>query len=381
MRRSNALFFTVISLVLGGVLLVVYFGTVTTLFSSLQENSSSSSPSEVKTTIQKHLEKFPPPIQFSIGIVQDDQMRYFGMKRKKDTVRSVNNKQKVFEIGSITKVFTSALLAHQVVKGYMSLSDTISQYLPFSLAGSPPITLQQLANHTAGLPRLPRGLSGSNIKNPLNPYKNYSTADLIQYLQDSLRLDTIPGAQFNYSNLGAGVLELVLKKATSRSFEQLLQQHLLQPLHMERTTTVQDKVEKYLVQGYYRAESPAENWVFNALKGAGAILSSCQDMTQFMNYYMDTSHRVSQLQLQPTFVRTDSVKMALGWHIREKHSGARWYWHNGGTGGYRSCLVINPQQGTGVIVLSNISALHQHANKIDALCFELMELAEEGKIK
>src|SRR5262249_11166935 len=116
----------------------------------------------------------------------------------------------VFEIGSITKVFTSLLLADAVKRREVALTDPISKFLPDRVKsperGDRAITLQDLSTHTSGLPRLPANFAP---KNASNPYADYSVEDLYQFL-GGYQLTRDIGTQYEYSNLGGGLLGHVL---------------------------------------------------------------------------------------------------------------------------------------------------------------------------
>src|SRR5208283_4407870 len=112
----------------------------------------------------------------------------------------------VFEIGSITKVFTALLLADMAQRGEVALTDPVSKYLPKGVKmpgrNGHAIMLQDLATHTSGLPRLP---SNMKPKDFMNPYADYTPELLYQFLS-SYELPRDPGSKWEYSNLGAGLL-------------------------------------------------------------------------------------------------------------------------------------------------------------------------------
>src|SRR5512146_219373 len=111
----------------------------------------------------------------------------------------------VFEIGSVTKVFTTAVLMDMVRRKEVSLDDPVARYLPASVKvpsrGGKQITLVDLATHTSGLPRVPSNL---NVFSP-NPYANYSPEQLYEFLS-GYQLTRDIGERFEYSNLGMGLL-------------------------------------------------------------------------------------------------------------------------------------------------------------------------------
>ncbi|MEQ9439139.1 MAG: serine hydrolase domain-containing protein [Cyclobacteriaceae bacterium] len=333
-------------------------------------------------SVFSYLTPFPEQTQVAIAIIQDTSTVFWGVVRENDTLLTVENRQAAFEIGSITKVFTSALLSQLVLEGKVNLDDPIQQYLSFPLnpkeANASRITLKQLANHTAGLPRLP-GNFNNTVTDQSNPYKNYGPHELEAYLHDGLRLQSTPGEQYAYSNLGAGLLGYILSQVAEQPYTALLQKRIFTPLHMQNSAAGIEELSANLkfitnslvISGRDPSGNPTSNWELNAMQAAGAILSTTEDLSRFVraNFQENAAY---DLQKEITFEVSDELALGLGWHIRRDAS-ENWYWHNGGTGGYRSCLVLDERSRQGVIVLSNVSAFHPSSQNIDKLCFSLMQ--------
>ncbi len=117
----------------------------------------------------------------------------------------------IFEIGSITKIFTTLILMDMVANGEVVLDEPVETYLPSvkipELNGKK-ITLRHLATHYSGLPSLPDNF---NPKNPMNPYEDFTSEDLYHFL-NHYNLKRAPGEQFEYSNVGLGLLGHILGK-------------------------------------------------------------------------------------------------------------------------------------------------------------------------
>lgn len=103
------------------------------------------------------------------------------------------------------------------------------------------------------------------------------------------------------------------------------------------------------------------------------MLSTTQDMVKFICAEFNPKNKELALTRIPTFKINDNLEIGLGWHIQKKKDENDLYWHNGGTGGYRSILVFDPQAKNGVVVLSNVSAFHPKSENIDKLGFNLMK--------
>lgn len=266
----------------------------------------------------------------------------------------------LFEIGSITKVFTSLVLADMVVRGEVKLDDPVAKFLPEAVKvpsrNGREITLLDLSNQVSGLPRLPDKFKPAD---PGDPYANYDPARLYEFLSGYTLTRGI-GEKFEYSNLGVGLLGHALARKAGVGYEELVRRRVLRPLGMTDTTmTLTEAQTKRLAMGTNPALRPVANWHFDALAGAGALLSTSRDMLKFLTAAMGLREtplrRAFELMLEkrrPTGV--PDLDIAMGWHIWTRY-GREIVWHNGGTGGYRSFAGFDPKTQTGVVVLCNTS--------------------------
>ncbi len=142
---------------------------------------------------------------------------------------------------------------------------------------------------------------------------------------------------------------------------------------MAATTTDRNLVENKLIKGLDYIGKEVPNWDFNILAGAGAILSDVDDLSKFAVAQFDNSNKELAITREMTFSVNDNMNIALGWHIIKTKSGDRWFWHNGGTGGYTSSMAVDTKRKTGIIILSNVSPFSKEMGNIDNLCFELMK--------
>ena len=267
----------------------------------------------------------------------------------------------LFEIGSITKTFTSLLLADMVVKGEVKLDDPVSKYLPAGVKAPSrsgrEITFLDLATHTSGLPRMP-----SNIRpaDPLNPYKDYTVDKVFEYL-NAHKLNFDVGANYLYSNIGAGVLGQVLALRAGKDYETLVRERILAPLGMNDTTiTLSGGMAERFATPHDEKLKPTSPWDFTGLAGAGAIRSTARDMLKYaaanLGLVETPLARAMALTHEPRRIFENiGMALGLGWHLVQSR-GAIIVWHNGGTGGFRSYLGLCPKTGTGIIVLNNSSA-------------------------
>src|ERR1700733_12200103 len=170
-----------------------------------------------------------------VGVIDRGERRVitYGHLEKGDT-RPLNG-DTIFEIGSETKVFTSLLLADMVQRGEVALGDPVAKYLPTGTKmperNGRSITFVDLATHTSGLPRLPANMSP---KDPANPYADYSVEQLYQFLA-TYQLTRDIGSEYEYSNLGGGLLGHVLALRARMTYEALVESRICTPLEMNST--------------------------------------------------------------------------------------------------------------------------------------------------
>jgi CubicO group peptidase (beta-lactamase class C family) len=259
----------------------------------------------------------------------------------------------VYEIGSITKTFTATLLARAVLSGRVTLDTAVAQLLPdFKIPsrGGKEITLGDLATQHSGLPRLPSNLPG---KDPSNPYADYDAAKLRAFLA-SYALPRDPGASYEYSNLGFGLLGYALARLEHTTYGVVTGEEIVEPLGMTMTgLAFTDAMRDHLAPGHDDAGKAAENWDFDALAGAGALRSTAHDMLRYLkaNMGIDQSPLSDAMKFaqQPRSNMAKTMRIGLAWITTDKGI----VWHNGGTGGYRSFLGFTADRRRGVVILSN----------------------------
>ncbi|HEY1759870.1 MAG TPA: serine hydrolase [Bryobacteraceae bacterium] len=262
----------------------------------------------------------------------------------------------IFEIGSVSKVFTSLLLADMVNRGEVALDDAAAKYLPENVRmperSGRSITLHDLSTHTSGLPRLP---SNMKFKDPRNPYAGYSVDDLYQFLS-GYELPRDPGSELEYSNLGAGLLGHVLACRAGTDYESLIRTRITQPLNMPDTAiTLSSSMIQRMATGHNSMLAPVPNWDLPTLAGAGALRSSANDMLTLLEAFLGYKDSPLAPAMKAMFeVRRTLGKanIGLGWFIFPA-DGQETAMHDGGTGGFCSFAGYDPKERIGVVVLSN----------------------------
>ena len=262
----------------------------------------------------------------------------------------------VFEIGSVTKTFTALLLAQAVEAKAVSLDTPVAQLLPdfqIPARNDKPITLGLLAEQFSGLPRLPGNWQPADLG---NPYADYGRDRLKAFLAD-YKLPRDPGASYEYSNLGFGLLGEALAEHARTSYGKLLQRDVLAPLGM-RSTSVEltPALRAHLVPGHDELGQSAKHWEFGALGGAGALLSNGDDMLRYLRANMGELKTplaaAMQLARQPRRDIGGGDQIGLAWMTHHTPHGDV-IWHNGETGGYSSFIGFTPDGLRGVVILTN----------------------------
>jgi len=293
-------------------------------------------------------------VGLSIGVYYKGKDFFYNYGETKAGNKQLPTAHTIYDIGSITKTFTSTLLAIAIDQGKVTLSTPIAKFLPDSVALNKEITkitFQELANHTSGLPRLPDNLQ-INVTDPNQPYENYGVKAMFSYLKHC-KPNTPAGAKYAYSNFGAGLLAVLLERVYHRSYQDLLLQYIIGPAKLTETGLAATNL-KVVAQGYNEEDQPVAPWKFLAMQGAGALKSTASDLLSYsklqllspgkpLNKALTLTHRV-------TFDDGTNV-VGLGWHYLADFKNI--LQHSGGTGGYRSMICIDPDKQLTVVVLTN----------------------------
>jgi CubicO group peptidase (beta-lactamase class C family) len=260
----------------------------------------------------------------------------------------------MFELGSITKVFTSLLLADMVDRGEVRLDDPVAMYLPKGVVlpsrNGKQITLTDLATHSSGLPRDADNLDLMQV----NPLARYGPSQLYEFLA-RYTLSRDPGEKFGYSNLAVSLLGHALTLRAGKSYEELLRTRILEPLGMQDTAIrLSDLQLQRMAEGHNGALDRVPLWEVDALIGAGSIRSTAADMLTFGEAWMGARGHALKRPMERMLAvarpgSTPSMEMKLGWASTAKGI----LFHAGRRGGFTSAIAIRPATRTAAIVFSN----------------------------
>lgn len=295
-----------------------------------------------------------------VGVIDGDAqtIKSYGFLDKQKALAP--DERTVFEIGSITKTFTAALLADAVARGELKLDDPLAKYLPdyqIPQYQGQPITLRNLSTQTSGLPPMPWNFMPQKAHELSGGY----TEDRLKSFMATYVLTRAPDQQYEYSNLGIGLLGQALAHHAGKSYDDLLVERVTGPLGMTSThIRSTDDMSAHLAPPHDSQGKPVEPWEIPALVGAGSLKSNMHDMLLYLRANMHANKLERPAGLATTHIPlrdTDQPeeKIGLVWHVSTIR-GKSIVWHGGLTGGYAAYIGFTADAKRGVVILTNINA-------------------------
>ncbi|MFN2567169.1 MAG: serine hydrolase [Gemmatimonadaceae bacterium] len=265
----------------------------------------------------------------------------------------------VFEIGSITKVFTGILLADLVDRGLVSLNDPVAKHLPAGTKvptrNGREITLLDLSTHRSSLTRMPTNM----VADAAGAYPKYSIQDLYAFLAEhQLRRDI--GSEYEYSNIAVALLGHVLERVTGKPYEELVQERILRPLGMTMTSTkVEGPIREWMTVGHDERGFVAPYREWPELPAMGALRSNAEDLLRFVAANVGPAdsrlERVMRSAQEPRNTVNPNTDIGLNWQIM-KFGNKKIIAHGGATQGFRAFVGFDPDARVGAVVLANYPA-------------------------
>ncbi|MCB0559645.1 MAG: beta-lactamase family protein [Lewinellaceae bacterium] len=329
--------------------------------------------------IDEYVRTLPEGAEIAVGLILPDTVYKQGYRIEAGATTAIDNGQHVFEIGSITKTFTGALVMDQVSRGNMKLDGPIAAYLPagdkIKSEKARLVTLQQLLTHTSGLSNGPASFIPPYLRAQLfsagNPNQYIKWKHYRKYLRNE-KLDFPPGEKWAYNNCGFSLLGRLVAEQRHLPWEELVEQRLFGPLGMHHSYATGEEVPPgLLVQGYDEKGKPAGLWDMDFINPAGSIKSCLDDMLLWVSAHLQAPKgSLFDAMKQRYDIPTgwDDNFMGNAWIHRVKDTG-HIIWHGGATGAYRAFTAFDDSRKTGVVILTNFSS--HHPNMKD----------EEGKSK
>jgi CubicO group peptidase (beta-lactamase class C family) len=335
------------------------FSTAPTIL--LAQSPAVKSTNPLKTSFDRSVDSLvrayfrdPNTAGISIGLIKEGEPHIYHYGQTHKGKDALPNSQTEYEIASITKTFTATLLAQAVIDGKVSLEDDIRPYLPGEYPNltfdNHAITLRDLANHTSRLPNLPLNVNDLPGSNPLAPEASMDSATFYKALHE-VKLDTVPGYKFEYSNWGIALLGHVLEKVYKQTYAQLLRRYITGPLKMGVTHYHLSKEnESRRALPYSENGNPIIFQKEGFFGPAGDIHADMHDMIKYLKAQIDETNPAIKLTHQPTRNNT-----GLGWGTRIRAQ-VRDIQHNGSSPGFRSHISAFPDLNSGCVILANSKA-------------------------
>ena len=295
---------------------------------------------------------------FIVAVVDNDSTYYFSFGTTSKGEKKDFSKDDIFEIGSVTKVFTASLISILVSEGLISYSDQVNSYLPkeYQNPRLKELTISDLITHQSGLPKRPTYF-GRKEKDFQNPYEHYPVSELLTFYRDY-----IPEQRtFEYSHTNYALLEIIINKVTLKSFQDALTEKIFMPLAMSNTfVDFSEKKENVIISGYSRALKQVQPWTFSAFKASEGIKSSASDMIKFiranMNFPSSGLESIFKHNFNPPLNSSFNAQLsvATGWHLINMN---QFYiaTHTGKTSGHCAFVCMVRETKTAVVILTNSS--------------------------
>jgi CubicO group peptidase (beta-lactamase class C family) len=312
---------------------------------------------EIREIFVKRVDRQKQAVGIVVGVIEPNGRRVVAHGKLANADPGTLDGDTIFEIGSVTKVFTSLLLADMVNRKEVALDDPAAKYLPENVKmperSGKTITLLDLSTHRSGFPPLP-----GNLNLTANTSAEYSVDDLYQFLSGYTRPRN-PGSEYEYSNLGAGLLGHLLALRAGTDYESLVRLRITEPLGMPDTgITRSSSIKQRMATGHNAMLTPVANSDLpTPLAGAGALRSSANDMLTFLEAflgYKESPLAPAMKAMLEVRLPAGQIKIGLGWLISST-DGREIAGHSGRTGGFCSTVGYNPEERVGVVVLSNAS--------------------------
>ncbi len=325
--------------------------------------------SQIDTVVQKAVMPFisdSSKAGLSIGIYNSGKAYSYNYGSTQKENPKLPTSKTVYEIGSISKTFTGTLLAQAVKDKKVKIDDDIRKYLDGSYPNleyqGKPIKLSHLVSHISGLPLLlpddPNLFKNPNYDTlPFTISKiqqNYSKEKFFDDLH-TVKLDTIPGYKFHYSNAGAQLLKFILEKAYNMPYDKLLNKYITTPLKMINTNSLHSKNDLGILAKGYNNKGKLMPYNPPILDAAGGIYSTTSDMLQYLKFHLDEKNEVVALSHKVVSGNIEDWAIGLNWQEQITAKKHKKIWQSGGTFGFGSYCVLYPDYDIALILLSNES--------------------------
>jgi CubicO group peptidase (beta-lactamase class C family) len=319
---------------------------------------------------------YPGSVGLSVGVYRSGRPTVYHYGESIKGNGQLPRSDQFYNLGSVAKVFVGTMLAEAVVEKRAKLTDDIRLYLPGRYPNleyqGHPVRLVDLANHTSGMPRVPRqvpdAVSDSLSKLPLTTQVRL----LRLYTQDSLlqdmhhfRIDTVPGTKYQYNGNAMMVLVVLLERIYHQPFDQLATHYLQTHLHLFDTRAQIPVGEMHrFAQGYgdsgraiqwFDASDHSQRFATTLIFyiGGPSMNSTMNDMMTFVGENLAEQDPAIQLSHQLTWRDSTGFAVGLNW-MSNLYNGERYFYHSGHTAiGFNTLCTLYPREQIGIVIFVN----------------------------
>lgn len=358
--------------------LPIYFGLLITLIFTGCKKDNPVEPSkefltdnpkisEIDKLVDKHFREYaskPQTAGFSIALINGTQIHQFNYGETKLGNNTLPNNQTLYEIGSITKTFTSAAMIYWLNQHNIDINSPVKTYLPANLSSNlskngTDVSFRHLLNHTSGMPRIP-----DDLPNTSDPYRNYDSIKIYDYIANHTLLRT-PGtsptteqeAFYFYGNFAYSLAGLILERQNNSTLDSIFRNVIFTPLGMINSTL--NNIETISNRAYpHNSTSDASYWHMTGTAGAGGIKSCLADMIKYVQAQLNASNITalgnSFLESQKPQIQINGKDyFGLGWEFYFTGTNKRITIKDGGTGGFTAFIAFEKSSQKAIIALFN----------------------------
>lgn len=321
-------------------------------------------PAPAMDTVVDHavlpLTQDQPWVGFSVGVVKDGQIYRFNYGRTAKDKDEVPSEHTLYELGSVTKTFTSIILANAVLEKKVSLDDDIRRYLkgdyPNLEYNGKPIRLLHLVNLTSSLPNNMPDISSLKRSDSIfyavvKLNEHYGREDFFRDLH-SVKLDTVPGLVPRHSNAAAELLGFILENVYQTSYEALVKKYITGPLKMEHTYLTVPADQSALLAKCYNEKGLTQPYIIPNAGAAGGMKSCMDDMVRYVSFQLDENNAAVKMTHQVAWGDVNTFALGLNWFMGT-FDGKRQVRMDGTTFGFTSYCLLYPDLHFGVFLMTN----------------------------
>ncbi|RYJ38764.1 Penicillin-binding protein, beta-lactamase class C [Flavobacterium anhuiense] len=298
----------------------------------------------------------------SIGVVKKGKTytRHYGeIDKGKENIANNNT---VFEVASITKLFTGLLTAQAVLEGKLNLDEDIRKYITGSYPNleynGTPIAIKDLVSFRTGFNKdlpdnseLRKNRNDSSYLAFKKMDEEYSREKFFEDLR-TIKLDTLPGTKFKYSNGSLNLTAHILENVYQKSYETLLKENIFSKLDMKSSGI--NLNSNIIANGYNQKGVLMPNISDNLWGAAGMLKSTLGDLTKFIAYELNTKNKIVQ-ESQRNLLNSPTIWNGYFWDYIQVDENGKNCWKHGGAFGTQNMLVIYPERQLGISIIVNIS--------------------------